>query len=380
VSAIFLAEFALTAQQPVMLRPGAPLQSGGSHLQPGQQAIPCVVDWDEDGRKDLLAGYRYADKVALYLNAGTDAAPVFSSFTHLRAGGVDIEHPSVGCGAPAPWVCDYDGDGQKDLLVGTGAEGYVYFYRNTASPGAPPVLATGVRLVVGTVPLTVSSRATPYVHDWDEDGLPDLLCGAGDGQVYLFKNQGTRSKPAYSPGTAVQAAGKAVNAGQRSALRVLDWDGDGVKDLVCSGSDNACWYRNTGSNASPQFSAPTRLRAPVSGRGLMSIDTSYRMRLEVVDWDNDGVWDLLVGDSSGLVYQYPGYRFAITSAKLQPDRKLQLEWSSAPFLQYSVAALEPLGTTRDVVATNLVSGGNSTSWTVSCEGGAGLFRVFIAPF
>jgi len=61
-------------------------------------------------------------------------------------------------------VCDYDHDGKRDLLVGEGASGYVYFYRNT-NTDAQPILDTGVRLMVGSSPLTVTLRATPYIFD-----------------------------------------------------------------------------------------------------------------------------------------------------------------------------------------------------------------------
>src|ERR1019366_354195 len=182
---------AVNAQQ-IQFRPGVLLQAANQTFDVGTYAIPCVADWNGDGRKDLLVGYQTAGKIALYLNTGSDANPVFTTSVNLQAGGVDIYLPSDGCGAPAPWVCDYDNDGERDLLVGDGAygHGYVYFYRNT-NTDAKPILDTGVRLMAGASVLTVSYRATPYLYDWDAGGLKDLLCGHGDGYVYLFRNIGT---------------------------------------------------------------------------------------------------------------------------------------------------------------------------------------------
>ena len=37
----------------------------------------------------------------------------------------------------------------------------------------------------GTSALSVGYRAAPCVYDWDGDGLNDLLCGNGDGYVFL---------------------------------------------------------------------------------------------------------------------------------------------------------------------------------------------------
>src|ERR1035437_2930775 len=151
----------VNAQQ-IQFRPGELLQAASQALRVSSYAIPCVADWNGDGRKDLPVGYQTAGKIALYLNTGSDSNPVFTTSVNLQAGGVDIYLPSDGCGAPAPWVCDYDNDGERDLLVGDGAygHGYVYFYRNT-NTDAKPILDTGVRLMAGASVLTVSYRATP---------------------------------------------------------------------------------------------------------------------------------------------------------------------------------------------------------------------------
>ena len=30
-------------------------------------------------------------------------------------------------------------------------------------------------------------RSRPFITDWTDDGLPDLLVGAGDGKIHLFQ-------------------------------------------------------------------------------------------------------------------------------------------------------------------------------------------------
>lgn len=54
---------------------------------------PCVVDWNNDGRKDLLVGCFYNGSVYLYTNSGTDEAPVLNTRTKLQADGRDIAVP-----------------------------------------------------------------------------------------------------------------------------------------------------------------------------------------------------------------------------------------------------------------------------------------------
>ena len=368
--------------QQIQFRPGVPLQAAGISLDVGSYAIPCVADWNGDGRKDLLVGYQTAGKVALYLNSGSDANPVFTTSVNLQAGGADIYLPSSGCGAPAPFVCDYDHDGKRDLLVGDGNSGYVYFYRNT-NTDAQPVLDKGVQLMVGGGTLSVSLRATPYVYDWDGDGLDDLLCGNGNGYVYFFKNTGTARSPAYASGTLLQAGGGTLNLGIRSVVRVFDLDGDGVPDLVCSSETGVYWCRNTGSRTAPVLAAPVALRAPVSGSGLQPIQTGVlnnrRMRLDWVDWNNDGVMDLLLGNADGTVSYYEGYRFAFTARTALGGGQYAWQWNSAPYLSYHVLAGPALDSVTSIVATNLPSGGATTRWTNAPSASQGFYRLQIAP-
>jgi hypothetical protein len=56
-------------------------------------ATPYVVDWDGDGKKDLLVGQFGSGKLRIYLNKGTDAQPKFDGFTYLQAGGKDASVP-----------------------------------------------------------------------------------------------------------------------------------------------------------------------------------------------------------------------------------------------------------------------------------------------
>jgi hypothetical protein len=352
-------------------------------MDPGSYSIPCVTDWNGDGKKDLLVGYQTASKIALYLNTGTDAGPFFSTYTNMKAGGTDICLSSLNnCGAPAPFVCDYNNDGIRDLLVGHGANGYVYYYCNT-NTDANPILAAGVQLKVGAILLTVTSRATPYIFDWNGDGLKDLLCGCGTGNVYYFRNIGTVQVPNYATGTRIQAGGVDLALGIRSVVRIFDWDGDGVKDLVGSSDTGVYWCKNTGTPTSPVLQTMVPLQAPVSEGGLSPINTAgvssgARMRLDLVDWNNDGAMDLLVGDVNGKISFYNGYRFSLRLVGKDMCDGHIMEWRSAPYLKYNVFAGASVISITNRVASNLPSSGVTTCWTNACGDPQQFFRAQIA--
>ncbi len=79
------------AQTPVFDTPVA-IEANGSAINVGYggNASPFVVDWNGDGKQDLLLGQFSSGKVRFYENVGEDSAPVFSDFVYLQADGLDI--------------------------------------------------------------------------------------------------------------------------------------------------------------------------------------------------------------------------------------------------------------------------------------------------
>jgi hypothetical protein len=72
------------------LRVGVFLKAGGSDIDVGSDAIPACVDWNNDGKKDLLTGEITYGNITLFLNTGTDLNPVFNTGTLVESGGTPI--------------------------------------------------------------------------------------------------------------------------------------------------------------------------------------------------------------------------------------------------------------------------------------------------
>ena len=169
-----------------ILDSGNTVQSGLVDIDVGIRATPIVNDWDDDGRKDLLIG-NYDGNVRIYLNEGTDSAPVFDTFSLLQMGGTDFD---IGTRA-APRIYDWNHDGLKDLLVGE-VYGNIYYLENVGTNVAPVFDSADMLLLNNGDPLKFDDGGNPaprsrfFVADWNEDGLDDIVVGGQNGQLELY--------------------------------------------------------------------------------------------------------------------------------------------------------------------------------------------------
>lgn len=71
-------------------------------------------------------------------------------------------------------------------------------------------LAAPVRLEAGGKAIdTEVGHAAPFVCDFDGDGVQDLLVGQfGNGQLWIYHNEGTNAQPKLAAGTKFKEGGK----------------------------------------------------------------------------------------------------------------------------------------------------------------------------
>lgn len=243
---------------------------------------------------------------------------------------------------------DWDEDGLKDLLTGEN-NGQVRYYRNIGTPGNPSLTYVGV-LMVGGTPIDIGSYSHPWVDDWNEDGMKDLLVGSTDGRIWLYINEGTNQNPVFNSTQYITlATGAQVDFGSRSGPMVVDFNGDNVKDLVSGDISGKIFYcQNNGTNAVPLLANPVALKT-----GTIDIQAGSTCRAAPVDWDEDGDYDIVSGAYSARLFLYK------QTATTPPAPIMDLTLTSG----YSVPASG--GTVTYTFAANNTSGStvNFDAWT-----------------
>lgn len=186
------------------------------------------MDWDNDGKMDLIAGDTKG-QVWLFLNVGTKEKPELARGKLIEADGKPIAAGSNKLAGTHSklHMADWDGDGLKDLLIGH--DNTIVFYKNVGTPSEPRFAAPAlIKIPEGNFPL----RPSPYIIDWDGDGKKDLLVGTEEPKVIFYRNIGTDKNPKLDRGKALDLKVPAGDAGSRWRIDVADWNNDGKMDIL----------------------------------------------------------------------------------------------------------------------------------------------------
>ncbi|MHB9124711.1 MAG: FG-GAP-like repeat-containing protein [Armatimonadota bacterium] len=391
------------------------VRANGAPIYPmlGAWLKGTYADWDDDGDLDMLVGAERGGRVLYFQNtAGAGVEPVFTYQGELTDEyGNPIRTPYEPCPelpiytidyGSYPEVVDWNGDGKKDLLLGGHVTGYIMYYRNVSSQGGTPILRNEGALRydsnldgiidVNDNTIDVGWIGSPTTADINGDGKLELISGGTQISSYgktlrMYINVSTQQNPVLQE-VAFPTAGTYTSM---VFPRIVDWNLDGLKDMVIYYNGDVSFLRNDGTSTDPLFVhshdltarwEPDSLRCDqaidIDGNGGINVLCAAAMSTDIlphgdtilnpltalrtanggtvckpyalgdtwnwctlVDWKNRGVLDLLLGDSEGYVWYYTNLQNNSNMVFCNNDDAVRLELQSGGYVKVGLDELEP---------------------------------------
>lgn len=338
----------LTSDRMPQFLPPRYFQQQAGDLKCGALATPAGFDWDGDGDDDILCG-NTAGYIEFFENLSGPGVelPKWAAPVRLTADGQPVRilagpNGSIQGPAEAKWgytclsVADWDHDGLPDLVINT-IWGKIQWLKNVGTRTEPKLSSSQSIEVAwnGQPPKPAWTwwqpapqewatqwRTTPIAIDWTGDGLTDLVVLDPEGYLTLLRRErraeqlvllppervfyGTNLSVTDSRHTIVDKQsgplrlnnGRAGASGRRK-LWIADWDGDGQLDILAN-STSANFLKQV--RVAPEQADGPRWyfedQGVVTTKNIQGHSTSPT----VVDFNADGVVDLLIGAEDGRLY------------------------------------------------------------------------------
>ncbi|MGB3181557.1 MAG: T9SS type A sorting domain-containing protein [Cyclobacteriaceae bacterium] len=276
----------------------------GSKLQHAGGKSLTLVDYDNDGDKDLLMGDETCEVFYFLENKGTPETAVMDSYTTDYPAGVPAR-PGL---LPTGFVEDFNNDGRQDLIVASGLPRRVeqnadytrssWYYRQTDSG-----LELRSRAFLQEDMVDVGMSSTILFADVDRDGDKDLLVSTF-GQdmdssfasaIYLYEYEDDTYRLTDKDFLGFSALNK-----RNLKLGLGRVDDDEFEDLVFMAS-------NINSYATELYYIPasgdTFSFNPTQAR-ILNAEAGFNTGFTLEDVNGDGLDDLLMGRQFGSLMYY----------------------------------------------------------------------------
>ena len=320
------------------------IEAAGKPIAVYGMPSPNFADFDNDGDLDLLNG-EFLDKFTYFENIGTRKNPKYSEGKYLTYENKTI---TMDLEMIVPVAIDWDKDGDIDLIVGE-EDGRVSFLKNTGQVknGLPEFLPPKF-FHQQAEDVKFGALVTPFSFDWDNDGDEDLICGNTAGYIGFIENLDGGNPPKWAEPEYVKADGKVIRiqAGYNGSiqgpceakwgyttLNVADWDHDGLPDILINSIWGIVeWYQNIGSREIPELASAQLIEvewqgAPPKPEWIWwnprekTLATQWRTTPVVIDFNNDGLNDLIMLDFEGYLAFFERVKIG-DELKLLPGKRL----------------------------------------------------------
>ena len=288
---------------------------------------PSFADFDRDGDLDLICG-EFLDGFTWFQNTGTRTAPVYAEGKKLTYQGQPIH---MDLQMITPTAIDWNGDGWMDLIVGD-EDGRVAWVKHTGKmKDGMPVFLPPQYFQQEADEVKFGALVTPVSYDWDADGDDDLICGNTAGYIGFVENLNGGNPPRWAAPKYLKADGRDIRimAGPNGSIQgpceakwgyttlsVADWNHDGLPDLMVNSIwGKVIWYENVGTKHHPLLTSARPVEVMWEGNAPKpawnwwnpfgnELATQWRTTPYVMDFNDDGLNDLLMLDHEGFLAYY----------------------------------------------------------------------------
>ncbi len=295
----------------------------------GALTAPRIFDWDNDGKDDIVASNALGNIGFIRNISNKELA--FDAPELLKANGKEILVLPEG----AHWgyltidVGFWNDDDLPDI-IGNHHHGNVIWFENTGTKKEPELAAAQPIEVQwkgepqkpayshGTSKgneLLAQWRTSPYIMDFNSDGLNDLVMLDYEGYLVVYPRfkEGGQLLLAHPERNFIFPDGEPILLNQlkgsssgRLKITFSDWDGDGLRDLIVSSKPAVDWMKNLGMKDG-------KMVLQYMGRVLSRTLMGHTDGPVTPDFNQDGIPDLLVGTETGVFYYWQRPSFDITT-------------------------------------------------------------------
>ncbi|MEL7426680.1 MAG: T9SS type A sorting domain-containing protein [Bacteroidota bacterium] len=218
---------------------------------------------------------------------------------------------------------DEDGDGDKDLILGDLSFGNLNMSTNGGSCEDAWMTEQDAFFPSYNFSANLPLFPAAFYVDVNADGIRDLLVApnsASNAQdfenVWFYRNDGTDDNPNFDLDQTDFLGGEMIDLGTRAKPALLDYNADGLMDLVVgnlsffafAGIKNSrlYLYENTGTASAPAFTLVDDdfLNMTAFSADLPPGTSTWSFAPTFGDLDNDGDDDAVVGELNGRLFYF----------------------------------------------------------------------------